>query len=111
MWQYSRITILAFGITAFLSGVLTLLIPETATSQLQIPLDCVPPLRGNGLSAIAMGIYYTLAALQNNRAFFKLTIPMRLLTTFIFWRQGWTLPSIWEGASAFLTALTLWCGY
>jgi hypothetical protein len=59
-----------------------------------------------------MGIYYTLAAAQENRTFFYLTIPMRLLTSMIFWIQGgeWKVASIWEGAGAFLTALALMLG-
>jgi hypothetical protein len=56
-----------------------------------------------------MGIYYTLAASQENRTFFYLTIPMRMLTSVVFWRQGgqWKITSSWEGGGAFLTALAL----
>jgi hypothetical protein len=59
-----------------------------------------------------MGIYHTLAAFQANRAFFFLTIPMRLLTSMVFWRQDgdWKIASIWEGGGAVLTAVVLMLG-
>jgi hypothetical protein len=59
-----------------------------------------------------MGIYYTLAAFQENRAFFFLTIPMRMLTSTVFWRQGgdWKIASIWEGGGAVLTGVALMLG-
>jgi hypothetical protein len=59
-----------------------------------------------------MGIYYTLAAFQENRTFFYLTIPMRMLTSMVFWHQGgdWKLASGWEGGGAILTAVALMLG-
>lgn len=54
-----------------------------------------------------MGLYYTLAAYQENTAFFCLTVPMRLLTTLVFWSQGWTMPALWEGGGAILTGAAL----
>lgn len=56
-----------------------------------------------------MGLYYTLAAYQNNTTFFKLTVPMRLLTTIVFWTQGgpWRMPAAWEGLGAISTGLAL----
>jgi len=107
MWSYSQLSILAFGLSALLSGLVTLLSPESAAAQLQLASECWPSMNGNGLAAIGMGIYYTLAAVQNNKTFFKLTVPMRFLTTVVFWKQGWTLPSVWEGGAAVLTALAL----
>ncbi|KAK0717806.1 hypothetical protein B0T26DRAFT_710896 [Lasiosphaeria miniovina] len=50
-----------------------------------------------------MGIYYTLGACQNNRAFFLATVPMRLLTTAVFWGQNWRAAALWEGIGALLT--------
>ena len=59
-----------------------------------------------------MGIYYSLAAYQENRSFFKLTVPMRLLTATVFWGQGgtWKVAGLWEGAGAVLTGLALLAG-
>jgi hypothetical protein len=67
---------------------------------------------GNSLAAIAMGIYYTLAAYQENRTFFYLTVPMRLLTSLVFWRQGgeWKIAGAWEGGGALITAGALMVG-
>jgi uncharacterized membrane protein len=61
------------------------------------------------LASIAMGVYYNLAAYQNNRAFYALSVPMRTLTAIMFWGQGrvWNMASIWEGGSAALTGLAL----
>lgn len=108
MWSYSQLSILVFGITAFVSGWITLISPASAGAQLQLSSECWTSMNGNGLAAIGMGIYYTLAAFQNNRTFFKLTVPMRLLTTFVFWNQGWGAPALWEGGGAILTALAIW---
>jgi hypothetical protein len=68
--------------------------------------------KGNSLAAIAMGIYYSLAAYQENRSFFKLTVPMRLLTATVFWGQGgmWKGAGLWEGVGAGLTGLALLLG-
>jgi hypothetical protein len=57
-----------------------------------------------------MGIYYTLAAYEENTTFFILTVPMRLLTTAVFWNQGWRVPSVWEGSGALLTLAALALG-
>jgi hypothetical protein len=69
-------------------------------------------IEGNSLAAIAMGIYYALAAYQENRAFFYLTVPMRSLTATVFWRQGgqWKIAGLWEGGGAVLTAVALMVG-
>lgn len=59
-----------------------------------------------------MGIYYTLAAYQENRTFFFLTVPMRMLTATVFWSQGgaWKLAGMWEGGGAVVTGLALVLG-
>lgn len=105
----AALTIYAFGVTALTFGIISLLLPEHSLSTLGLQAACLPAANGNALAAIAMGIYYTLAAYQDNVAFFKLTVPMRLLTTFVFWRQGgsWRMPAIWEGLGALSTGLAL----
>jgi hypothetical protein len=62
-------------------------------------------MQGNALAAIAMGLYYSLAAYQENRAFFIATVPMRLLTAIVFGRHRgvWKTASFWEGFGAILT--------
>ncbi|KAJ7752574.1 hypothetical protein B0H16DRAFT_787045 [Mycena metata] len=100
-------SIYAFGLTAFLAGLVGLIAPtsQAATAHLPGPFSplCIPTARGNALAVIGMGIYYTLAAYQENEMFFALTVPMRLLTTTVFWAQGWKGPAVWEGGGAVVT--------
>ncbi|TVY18059.1 hypothetical protein LARI1_G003683 [Lachnellula arida] len=134
-------TVYLFGLTAFLAGITNLLYPTGATTSLGLPNSCIPatngpplPLpphphaesfisptstdfqEGNSLAAIAMGIYYTLAAWQENRTFFKLTVPMRCLTALVFWGQDggaggqWRLAGVWEGVGAVVTECALVLG-
>ena len=107
MPSLSARSIYLFGLTSFIAGIFSLLKPASFASAMDFPAVCLPVARGNSMAAIAMGIYYTFAAYQENRGFFVLTVPMRLLTTAIFWSQGWTTPAIWEGAGAVLTFLAL----
>jgi hypothetical protein len=110
MPSLSAITIFAFGATSFLAGIHSLLFPEQNARSLNIPASAPrAPLSGNALAAIAMGLYYTLAAWQENASFFKLTVPMRLLTTVVFWRHGgtWKTVAAWEGAGSMLTLIAL----
>lgn len=110
MPSYTSITILAFGLTSFATGAFTLLSPETMLTSLSLPASSLPATRGNGLAALAMGIYYTLASVQENRAFFAATVPMRLLTAMVFWVQGgsgWRAAGLWEGVGAGVTAAAM----
>ncbi|KAI1754073.1 hypothetical protein F4782DRAFT_61369 [Xylaria castorea] len=106
----AALTIYLFGATALLAGVSSLIDSSSSTSQLDFPLACTPVARGNALAAIAMGLYYTLAAYQENSTFFVATVPMRLLTTAVFFSQGWSVPAIWEGAGAVITGFALLIG-
>lgn len=73
MPSFSALTIYLFGATAFGAGVHTLLFSCPAT----------PEMKANSLAAIAMGIYYPLAAYQENRAFLVATVPMRTLSAMV----------------------------
>ncbi|KAM7203622.1 hypothetical protein V8F20_003917 [Naviculisporaceae sp. PSN 640] len=105
----AALSIYLFGATALVAGINNLLSPQTALAALDLPPTALYASNGMSLAAIAMGIYYPLAAYQENRTFFFLTIPMRSLTATVFWFQGgvWRLPSIWEGGGALLTAAAL----
>lgn len=109
MPSIAAITIYLFGVTSFLAGLNTLLSPESALESFNLSPSSLPPMLGNGLAATAMGLYYCLAAWQENRTFFFLTVPMRTLTATIFWNVGgtWRLAAYWEGAGAFLTLVAL----
>ncbi|KAI1185551.1 hypothetical protein F5B17DRAFT_28678 [Nemania serpens] len=107
----AAVTIYAFGVTAFLAGVASLVDPSSTASQLNFPLVCTPAARGNALAAIAMGLYYTIAAYQENTTFFVSAVPMRLLSTVVFFRQGWSVPAVWEGIGAVITGIALLIGW
>lgn len=93
----TAITILLFGATAFGAGLYSLTTTPNAS----------PEAKANSLAAIAMGIYYPLAAYQENRLFFLATVPMRSLSATVFWYQEWTEAAVWEGAGAALTGLAI----
>ncbi|KAK3324905.1 hypothetical protein B0H66DRAFT_547008 [Apodospora peruviana] len=103
----SAYTILIFGASCLAAGVSSLLNPESVLEPLGLDQSAIPAMRGNALAAIAMGIYYSLAAYQSNRLFFIATVPMRLLTTSVFWSQGWNATALWEGSCALATAAAL----
>lgn len=102
-------TIYAFGITSFVAGLQTLFTPHASLESFSLPTAALPAMTGNGLAATAMGIYYTLAAAQENKTFFLLTVPMRLLTTVMFanFAGPWKLAAVWEGGGALLTLLAI----
>ena len=104
----SALPIAVFGVTALLAGLSSLLSPSLSLQFLQLPLAALPSLYGNGVASTAMGIYYLLAAYQENKAFFIATVPVRFMTTVVFWtRSQWRTAAIWEGTGAALTAVAL----
>lgn len=78
-------------------------------STLSLPNASPPALRANALAAVAMGIYYTLAFVQDNRAFFAATVPVRMLTAAVLGMQGgtWLYVALWEGIGAGFTGVML----
>jgi len=111
MPSLGAVTIYSFGFISLVAGVRNLLAPQQALADLALPAAALPAGNACSLAAIAMGLYYPLAAYQENRAFFALTVPMRLLTTSFFWTAGeaWRLAALWEGIGAALTAAAvLW---
>lgn len=108
MPSIAALTIYAFGISALNHGVGNLLSPRKALATKQLPDSALPALNGFSVAIIGIGIYYCLAAYQENRTFFALTLA-RLVSARIFWAQGpaWRVIATWEGISALLTALAL----
>lgn len=98
-------SIALFGFTSLIAGISTLISPSKFIVNFSLPAGALPTVYGNGLAATAMGLYYLLAAYQENRAFFIATVPMRLLTTMVFANLGgpWKLPAVWEGIGALTT--------
>jgi hypothetical protein len=105
----AALTIFLFGLSALLAGAYTLLYTTEMLRSFDLPQSAEGVMSGNGCAAFAMGLYYILAAWQNNRAFFKLSVPMRCLTTAVWWNVGghWKQAAIWEGTGAILTAFAL----
>ena len=101
----AALSLYLFGITALLAGIITLVNPSTRAAGLCESADA-----GNALAAIAMGLYYPLAAYQENRHFFLISVPMRTLSTIVFWRYGRADVAAWEGLGAALTAIALMVG-
>ncbi|KAF1977336.1 hypothetical protein BU23DRAFT_659576 [Bimuria novae-zelandiae CBS 107.79] len=102
------LTIYLFGLTALAAGIFTVFGPQ--------PASCAPEAQANGLAAIAVGSFYILAAAQENKSFFFLTLATRALTTVVFWRNAarfggkWGVAAVWEGGGAVLTTGALWVG-
>ncbi|RGP77035.1 hypothetical protein FLONG3_4864 [Fusarium longipes] len=104
----SAITIFIFGLSAFNHGVGNLISPQKALAVKQLPESALPALNGFSVAIIGIGIYYMLAAYQDNHTFFALTLA-RFISARIFWVQGpaWRVIATWEAVSAGLTAAAL----
>ncbi|MGW4173496.1 hypothetical protein ACWEGX_42120 [Streptomyces chartreusis] len=72
-------------------------------------------LTASSMAALNMGVYYVLAALSDWKAFFRWTVPFRLLTFAVFTLAviGGRAPSgflgvgLWEGIGAIVTCTAL----
>ncbi|MET9877934.1 hypothetical protein ABZZ36_25365 [Actinacidiphila glaucinigra] len=73
-------------------------------------------LTASSMAALNMGVYYVLAALADWRAFFRWTVPFRLLTFTVFTTavvigrapSGFLGVGVWEGVGALVTGAALW---
>ncbi|KAF2280508.1 uncharacterized protein EI97DRAFT_124696 [Westerdykella ornata] len=111
--SHSAMSIYLFGCMSFCFGVLTLLRPEQAAARLELPSEAIPAIQACSLAAIAIGVFYTLAAYQENRAFFRCSLLTRSLTTWVLWNaskewgSAWKEVALWEGTAAAVTAVAL----
>ncbi|QGV82861.1 hypothetical protein [Streptomyces ficellus] len=72
-------------------------------------------LTASSMAAVNMGVYYVLAALADWKAFFRWTVPFRLLTCTVFLLAvatgrapaGFAGVALWEGLGAVVTAVAL----
>ncbi|KAF5559408.1 hypothetical protein FPHYL_7096 [Fusarium phyllophilum] len=108
MPSITAVTIFIFGLSAFNHGVSNLISPRKALAAKQLQDSALPALNGFSVAIIGIGIYYMLAAYQENRGFFALTLA-RFISARIFWLQGpaWRVIATWEAFSAALTAVAL----
>lgn len=118
-------TMVVFGVSAGLLGVIGLAIPEVTLKLLDFPI-LERDARANGdftltflaassMAAVNMGAYYVLAALADLRAFFRWTVPFRVLTFTMFCLAvfrglaptGFIGVATWELVGAIATAVAL----
>ncbi|MFC5673254.1 hypothetical protein [Streptomyces incanus] len=112
-----------FGALAAALGAVGLIAPAAQLSLLGL---AVPDVRGSGdltpafvtassMAALNMGVYYVLAALADWRAFFRWTVPFRLLTCTVFTvavisgraPEAFIGIAVWEGLGAVATGAAL----
>ncbi|MCA2204943.1 hypothetical protein [Streptomyces sp. SMS_SU21] len=113
-----------FGALAAALGAVGLVSPDAQLSLLGLT---APGERGGGdhtsafvtassMAALNMGVYYVLAALADWRAFFRWTVPFRLLTCTVFTLavttgrapEAFLGVAAWEGLGALATGTALW---
>ncbi|MFD7709302.1 hypothetical protein ACFV6E_08175 [Streptomyces sp. NPDC059785] len=118
-------TMAVFGVLAAVMGALGLIAPDLLLSLMSLgptanggrPADdhTVAFLTASSMAALNMGVYYVLASLADWKAFFRWTVPFRLLTCAVFTLAilGGRAPSgffgvgLWEGIGAVATGVAL----
>ncbi|GAA3490992.1 hypothetical protein GCM10018987_50750 [Streptomyces cremeus] len=118
-------TMAVFGLLAAALGVVGLVAPDAqlALMGLETPAGGVRAegdhtlmfLTASSMAAVNMGVYYVLAALADWRAFFRWTVPFRLLTFTVFTLAvvtgrapaGFLAVGVWEGVGALATGIAL----
>ncbi|MFD5426945.1 hypothetical protein [Streptomyces sp. NPDC127084] len=118
----------AFGVLAAALGVVGLVAPDALVGLLgfapvpgpdrhRAPGDhTLVFLTASSMAAVNMGVYYILASLADWRAFFRWTVPFRLLTCTVFIvavaagraPAGFLGVGLWEGLGAAITGAALW---
>ncbi|WP_328316839.1 hypothetical protein [Streptomyces sp. NBC_00388] len=117
-------TMAVFGVLAAALGVLGLVSPDALLKAMSLsaPASGRPAsdytrtfITASSMAALNMGAYYVLAAAADWRAFFRWTVPFRLLTFAVFTAavvagrapSGFLGVGIWEGAGAVVTGVAL----
>ncbi|WP_328539445.1 hypothetical protein [Streptomyces sp. NBC_00344] len=118
-------TMAVFGVLALTLGVVGLVSPDTLLRIMGF--RSVAPGRrpdsdytrtfvtASSMAAVNMGVYYALAAAADWKAFFRWTVPFRLLTFAVFTTavitgrapSGFLGVGLWEGAGAVATGAAL----
>ena len=119
-------TMFIFGVLAALLGLLGLLRPELLLSMLGFTvLDRAARAVGDyslvfliasSMASFNIGAYYILAALNDNKQFYRWTVPFRCLTPFVFTIAvlsglapvRFLAVAAWELTGAIATGLALW---
>ncbi|MFD7406777.1 hypothetical protein ACFV7R_29790 [Streptomyces sp. NPDC059866] len=107
-------TIAVFGVLAAAMGAVGLIAPDalltlmglTPVAGTRAEADHTPAfLTASSMAALNMGVYYVLASLSDWTAFFRWTVPFRLLTCTVF-----TLAVISDRAPTAFLGVGLWEG-
>ena len=73
-----------FGFYLYVMGITLIAIPNLFLTTLQLPETNEVWIRIVGVVALCLGYYYHRTGVQNNTAFFKLTIPTRMFVFLCF---------------------------
>lgn len=119
-------TIFIFGVLALLLGLVGLIRPEILLSLLGFEIlertqraigdYTIVFMTASSMASFNMGVYYILASLHDLKAFYRWTVPFRILTFAIFTTLVITGVAplkfigvgIWEGAGAIATGMALY---
>ncbi|MFF6979918.1 hypothetical protein ACFZAV_19700 [Streptomyces sp. NPDC008343] len=118
-------TMAVFGVLAAVMGAVGLVAPDAlltvmgfapeASSRRAEGDHTLVFLTASSMAALNMGVYYVLAALSDWKAFFRWTVPFRLLTCTVFTLAvitgrapaGFLGVGLWEGIGAVVTGAAL----
>ncbi|GAA2429685.1 hypothetical protein GCM10010273_00920 [Streptomyces lavendulocolor] len=118
-------TMAVFGLLATALGVVGLVAPDALLTVMGFaPVPDARRVEGDhtlvfltasSMAAVNMGVYYVLAALADWKAFFRWTVPFRLLTCAVFLLAvvsgrapaGFLGVGLWEGLGAVVTGAAL----
>lgn len=118
-------TMAVFGLLATSLGVVGLVAPDAQLAMMGLAPEPGSVRAGNdrtltfltasSMAAVNMGVYYVLASLADWKAFFRWTVPFRLLTFTVFTLAvltgrapaGFLGVGIWEGLGALATGIAL----
>jgi hypothetical protein len=118
-------TMAIFGALAFIFGLVGLIQPELTLQALNLPMierSARPEsdftlafLTASSMASFNMGVYYLLASLTNWKAFYRWTVPFRIVTFSVFMLavmrgiapSGFIGVAVWELVGALATGAAL----
>ncbi|KAJ5771174.1 uncharacterized protein N7511_003225 [Penicillium nucicola] len=89
----------------------TMINPSAASNLPDSPLGGIPDhtVQAMGLTSLALGTFYTIAAYQRNIPIMVASLPGRLIGALVFYRNGgaWGKVAVWEASMGVLTGVAL----
>jgi hypothetical protein len=109
--NFTLLTVVVFGVTAIVMGVVGVLFPQQFLDELGVTSSVVM-MSASSMGALNMGIYYLWAVWHRNYLFIYYTVPFRILTFCVFFYLSTSIPkliqvALWEGTGAILTLIGL----